>query len=134
MPSLSQSCVMRQGPYLLGTRSAYITCSVDIVCAYSVIKDISQSQRDMLISLWETKGMRTAKSEHLNEATINTGLSKNQIKCGKLEEIGVAVGGMAFVNDTFNAFGSRDVRPYFLEPSVQSGFIEILHCGKACST
>ncbi|XP_076822028.1 uncharacterized protein LOC143468593 isoform X2 [Clavelina lepadiformis] len=43
-------------------------------------KDISQSQRDMLISLWETKGMRTAKSEHLNEATINTGLSKNQIK------------------------------------------------------
>ncbi|XP_076804813.1 uncharacterized protein LOC143448832 isoform X3 [Clavelina lepadiformis] len=93
-------------------------------------KDISQSQRDMLISLWETKGMRTAKSEHLNEATINTGLSKNQIKCGELEEIGVAVGGMAFVNDTFNAFGSRDVRPYFLEPSVQSGFIEILHCGK----
>ncbi|XP_076804812.1 uncharacterized protein LOC143448832 isoform X2 [Clavelina lepadiformis] len=88
----------------------------------------------MLISLWETKGMRTAKSEHLNEATINTGLSKNQIKCGELEEIGVAVGGMAFVNDTFNAFGSRDVRPYFLEPSVQSGFIEILHCGKACST
>ncbi|CAK8681846.1 unnamed protein product [Clavelina lepadiformis] len=54
--------------------------------------------------------------------------------CGELEEIGVAVGGMAFVNDTFNAFGSRDVRPYFLEPSVQSGFIEILHCGKACST
>ncbi|CAK8687545.1 unnamed protein product [Clavelina lepadiformis] len=50
--------------------------------------------------------------------------------CGELEEIGVAVGGMAFVNDTFNAFGSRDVRPYFLEPSVQSGFIEILHCGK----
>ncbi|CAK8689696.1 unnamed protein product [Clavelina lepadiformis] len=125
-------------------------------------KDISQSQRDMLISLWETKDFKlwgsrwrelpkqtkqvwkekakTFNSESSMPPNEMDGNMKKKLRqnaiariiqaCGELEEIGVAVGGMAFVNDTFNAFGSRDVRPYFLEPSVQSGFIEILHCGK----
>ncbi|XP_076822033.1 uncharacterized protein LOC143472236 isoform X3 [Clavelina lepadiformis] len=73
-------------------------------------KDISQSQRDMLISLWETKGMRTAKSEHLNEATINTGLSKNQIK---ISNSGVA-GGENFRSKR-NKFGKRKQRPSILK-------------------